>query len=266
MTLSVQKLSASLQSVCLCWTNRLCVASFGLVNGRNTCGLQKSYLLSCSLATIRSPFDSHTEKETVSPAFPPHPLASLLSLFLSFFFFVFFFTGQALELGRDTRLVVSMAWIMLVLLLDQAVYWCVWHSKWEISSSLARLRAKSLHFLFLTGSRIWELPKECHFFFFVQPVSETLCFELANIAFGAETGHSTGRGTRQASSPIPRWARPKAPKFQEGTTALWALTPLGGWAWVFNPAPSPRGMSCVVPLLNPLCVRQTHNTEIVPFV
>lgn len=146
MTLSVQKLSASLQSVCLCWTNRLCVASFGLVNGRNTCGLQKSYLLSCSPATIRSPFDSHTEKETVSPAFPPHPLASLLSLFLSFLFFVFFFTGQALELGRDTRLVVSMAWIMLVLLLDQAVYWCVWHSKWEIFSSLARLRAKSLHF------------------------------------------------------------------------------------------------------------------------
>lgn len=227
MTLSVQKLSASLQSVCLCWTNRLCVASFGLVNGRNTCKLQKSYLLSCSPATIRSPFDSHTEKETVSPAFPPHPLASLLSLFLSFFFFVFFFIGQALELGRDTRLVVSMAWIMLVLLLDQAVYWCVWHSKWEIFSSLARLGAKSLHFLFLTGSRIREPPKDCHFFF-VQPISETLCFELANIAFGAETKYSTGRAMQQTARPVPHWARPKAPKFQEGTTAPWALTPPGG--------------------------------------
>lgn len=169
MTLSVQKLSASLQSVCLCWTNRLCVASFGLMNGRNTCRLQKSYLLSCSLATIRSPFDSHTEKETVSPAFHPHPLASLLSLFLSFFFSVFFFIRQALKLGRDTRLVISMVWIMLALLLDQAVYWCVWHSKWEIFSNLARLRANSLHFLFLTGSRIREPPKECHFFFFVRP-------------------------------------------------------------------------------------------------
>lgn len=194
-----------------------------------------------------------------------HPLASLLSLFLSFFFFVFFFIGQALELGRDTRLVVSMAWIMLVLLLDQAIYGCVWHSKWEIFSSLARLGAKSLHFLFLTGSRIREPPKECHFFF-VQPISETLCFELANIAFGAETKYSTGRAMQQTASPVPHWARPKAPKFQEGTTAPWALTPPGGWARVFNPAPSRRGMSCVVPLLNLLCVLQTHNTEIVPFV
>lgn len=147
-----------------------------MLNKQTVCGIlwprewQKYLRASEKLSTllqpghIRSPFDSHTEKETVSSGFPLQPLASLLSRFLSFFFFFDFFVRQALKLGGDTRLVVSMAWIMLVLLLDRVFYWCVWHSKWEIFSNLARLSANSLHFLFLTGSRIRESLKECHFF------------------------------------------------------------------------------------------------------
>lgn len=148
MTLSVQKLSASLQSVCLCWTNRLCVASSGPLNGRNTRRLPRSYLLSCSPATL----DRHLTaamKRKLCPL-PRPPTAPGRSAF-SFPFFLFlrclFFQRQALEMGRDTPLVVSMAWIMLALLPDRVVYWCVWHSKWGIFSNLARLRAKSSFFI-----------------------------------------------------------------------------------------------------------------------
>ena len=158
MTLSVQKLSASLQSVCLCWTNRLCVASLGPVNGRNTCGLQKTYLLSGSPATIRSPFDSHPEKETVSPASPHTPSA------LSGPFFPFLRRLRALKLGRDTRRGVSIAELCHLWGCIKPLNWCVLHSEWSLFGNLARPRANRLHFLFLTGSRIQEPPKECHFF------------------------------------------------------------------------------------------------------
>ena len=33
-----------------------------------------------------------------------------------------------------------------------------------------------------------------------------------------------------------------------------------------SPNPQPPSHECVVPLLNPLCVPQTHNIEIAPFV
>lgn len=97
-------------------------------------------------------------------------------------------------------------------------------------------------------------PKNDTFFFFVQPGSETFCFELASIAFGAETkqhkkGYAAGTETL-----FPLWTRLKPPKFQEELTAQWALTQLGGWAQVFNSAPRLKAMSCVVSLLNPpLC-------------
>lgn len=159
MTLSVQKLSASLQSVCLCWTNRLCVASLGPVNGRNTCGLQKTYLLSGSPATIRSPFDSHTEKETVSPA-SPHTPSALSGPFFPFLRRLL----RALKLGRDTRRGVSMAELCHFWGCIKPLNWCVLHSEWGLFGNLARPRANRLHFLFLTGSRIQEPPKECHFF------------------------------------------------------------------------------------------------------
>lgn len=154
MTLSVQKLSASLQSVCLCWTNRLCVASFGLMNGRNTCSFRKAI---CSPAA-QPQLDRHltaTLKRKLCPPPIPHTPPCLFAFSFPFFFFVFFIR-QALKLGRDTCLVVSMVWIMLVLLLEQAIYWWVWHSKWEILGNLAKLNANSLHFSFFTGSRSWE--------------------------------------------------------------------------------------------------------------
>lgn len=179
--------------------------------------LQKSYLLSCSRATIRLPFDSHTEKKTMFPCLPPtHRPASWLSLFsfLSFFLRLLLHKTSG---GVGQRHLSCMDAVNYVSSVAGSSLWlCVWHSKWEILGNLAKLSANSLHFSFLPGSTSWEPPpppptlkKATFFFFFVQPVSEVLCFELANIEFGAKTKHNARIAMQQA--PKPRFLSERGP-------------------------------------------------------
>lgn len=192
-----------------------------MLNKQTVCGilrplewqkyLQASEQLSALLqpSHIRSPFDSRDEKETVSSASTPAPPRCSAFSFPFFLFLrcpFFFSQRQALKMGKDTPLVVSMAWIMLALLPDRVVYWCVWHSKWEIFSNLARLRAKS-SFSFLTGNRTLEHLKECHFLSPTQPLSlwslslRPPCFELANIAYGCRNKTQCKMGSGASEQP-----------------------------------------------------------------
>ena len=111
------------------------------------------------------------------------------------------------------------------------------------------------------------------FFFFVQAVSETPRFELAGIASGAETKQDPRRPLQRGrrGALIPHWVRPTPARLQEGVTTQqrgWKSASSRGLGGVFHlpPSPHPPSHECVVPLLNPLCVPQTHNTEIAPFV
>lgn len=201
MTLSVQKLSASLQSVCLCWTNRLCVASLGLVNGRNTCGFRKAI---CSPAA-RPQLDHHltaTLKRKLCPLPSPHTPPCLFAFSFPFFLFLSLLLHKTSgEVGhRHLSCIDAVNYVSSVA--GSSLLLCVWHSKWEILGNLAKLSANSLHFSFLPGSTSREAPpptlKKATFFFFVQPVSETLCFELSNIEFGAKTKHNTRIAMQQA--------------------------------------------------------------------
>lgn len=157
MTLSVQKLSASLQSVCLCWTNRLCVASLGLMNGRNTCGFRKAI---CSPAA-RPQLDHHltaTLKRKLCPL-PSRPLHTALPLcfLFSFLFLHLLLHKTSSEVGhRHLSCIDAVNYVSSVA--GSSLLLCVWHSKWEILGSLAKLSANSLHFSFLPGSRSQEPP------------------------------------------------------------------------------------------------------------
>lgn len=157
MTLSVQKLSASLQSVCLCWTNRLCVASLGLVNGRNTCSFRKAI---CSPAA-RPQLDHHltaTLKRKLCPLPFPHTPPCLFAFSFPFFLFLCLLLHKtSSEVGhRHLSCIDTVNYVSSVA--GSSLLLCVWHSKWEILGNLAKLSANSLHFSFLPGSTSREPP------------------------------------------------------------------------------------------------------------
>lgn len=65
-------------TICLLMLNKQTVCGIlGPREWQEYLRLQKSYLLSCSPATIRSPFDSRTEKNTGPPLPPASPLPFL---------------------------------------------------------------------------------------------------------------------------------------------------------------------------------------------
>lgn len=157
MTLSVQKLSASLQSVCLCWTNRLCVASFSFMNGRNTCGFRKAICSPAAYPQLDRHLTATLKRKLCPPPFPSHSILPLCFLFSFFLFLRLLLHNASTEFGhRHLCCIDGVSYVSSVV--GSSHLLCVWHSKWDILGNLAKLSASSLHFSFLTGSRSCELP------------------------------------------------------------------------------------------------------------
>lgn len=221
---------------------------------------------------IRSPFDSLDEKETVSSAStptPPRRSAFSFPFFLFLrcpFFFCFVFQRQALKMGRDTPLV-SMAWIMLALLPDRVVYWCVWHSKWEIFSNLARLRAKSSFFIPYRKQNPGA-SERMPLFSSTQPLPlcslslRLLALNLLTLLMGAETKLTARWAVKPVSSRLPPKQGPSSPSCRDTNPTGSNFSEVGwgscvglfpGAALVSGTQSQPTGMNCVVPLFNPPC-------------
>lgn len=171
MTLSVQKLSASLQSVCFCWTNRMCVASFGFVNGRNTCRLQRK-------ADIFSP--------PSMPLLDSHLTASLKSNFAPFFsllFFSFSYTfffsplRQAQKFGINTGFLYKWPELCYLCFWCWGEHWCVWHS--NLPTFSYPVKKQTTFFIFLILHNKWhkgafqQLPHLCRWYGY-SPIRFTL--------------------------------------------------------------------------------------------
>lgn len=257
-----------------------------MLNKQTVCGilrpfewqeyLQASEKLSALLqpSHIRSPFDSLDEKETVSSASTPTPPRRSAFSFPFFLFLrcllLFFFQRQALKMGRDTSLV-SMAWIMLALLPDRVVYWCVWHSKWGIFSNLGKAQGRV--FIFIPYRKQNPGTSErMPLSFPTQPPSlcslplRPLALNLLTSLMGAETKPSARWAVKSASSPLLPKQGPSSPScgdenpktdFSWGRGLRWTF--LGGvgsgerTALESGTQPQPTRMNCVVLLFNPPC-------------